>query len=291
MDANSIRNFVADKLDESSAWRSLKAQDFPDDQRNATSAIALAAAAARVRGLQVDPPDPDLPEGMQNILHLARALDCSDPWAEMPWGTEASTMAGRYGFGAVSVPSGGVPVHETVDTIDPFLSALYEAMLDDLESYADDDELVLSPALAGLLGADRVDDDGDGVAARELRLIVRHLIEDRRRDDLTRKVAHLDRIGQLVAAVRDTAIAEVALDDSIQSGPRGVSRFPNTRKQLELAVGAYAAVTGRQLDACFDLAAGSTMTHLGRVRGKATEALDELVRELNSPLVSRDAAA
>ena len=127
MDANSVRDFIADKLEESQQWRTWKAEDYPDDLRNRTSAKALSAAAARVRGYQVDPPDPDLPEGMRSILRLARELDCNDPYADLPWGDEASRVAGRYGFTS-ELNFGEVPPAEMPEMIDLFTERIYRAM-------------------------------------------------------------------------------------------------------------------------------------------------------------------
>ena len=127
MDANSVRDFIADKLEESQQWRTWKAEEYPDDLRNHTSARALAVAAARIRAYQVDPPDAALPNGMRSILQLAREVDCNDPYTDLPWGDETSRIAGRYGFTS-ELNFGEVPPAEMPDVIDLFTERLYRAM-------------------------------------------------------------------------------------------------------------------------------------------------------------------
>jgi hypothetical protein len=91
-----MRDWIAELLDSQSSWRTLKAQEWPDDLRNRRSSDALAAAAEYVRNLE---------EPNQALYLFGEFLQLMDDEAEQQgFAIEAATfvggssIAGRFFF-------------------------------------------------------------------------------------------------------------------------------------------------------------------------------------------------
>jgi hypothetical protein len=269
---NEVRSWLAFRFEEVARWRETKAAEYPDDERNAHSALALKAAAQYVR--TADPRS----HGLVRVTRIVEAahqsgLDLLKPaFATAPFpGLESQRAAGRFGFD--NLPA----MPDTMDH-EEFLDDLARAIVRDLNERLF--ELEKDSPLAKLLRA-----DGPTVTpidptltrltelAETTREAHERYVRDRRHDQLSA-------ISTLIANMRDVALAEADDKGSLQGlGPK---TFPQTRLQLKLAVDSYSAETGRELVAVTELASGTTMTSAMRVIGGATDALEELLREVAS---------
>ncbi len=88
-----IREMLASSCESSAHWRTGKIEQYPDDVRNRTSAVALKQAARDIAGLPDDDP---------RLRHLADvvAVNVGDGWSENnDYAEEESRLIGRHGFG------------------------------------------------------------------------------------------------------------------------------------------------------------------------------------------------
>jgi len=86
---------LGEYFEEQARWRDRKADEYPDDDRNAQSAAALRDLAAYARAL----PDDD-----RTIRRITRALR---PAGELVPGEESAQFASRFGFGYTPASLGG----------------------------------------------------------------------------------------------------------------------------------------------------------------------------------------
>jgi hypothetical protein len=113
------RLYLAVKCEDSAEWRRMKAEQYPDDVRNLSCALALEAAAVEIRALPGDDPQ---------LAHLADVLD--DVWQVddddlvSALFEEWDRLIGRHGF-AFS------------DSTSSLLGALSEGAWEKLYSYAE----------------------------------------------------------------------------------------------------------------------------------------------------------
>jgi hypothetical protein len=272
---NEIRSWLGFRLDEVARWRETKAAEYPDDERNEHSAIALHSASQYVRTV-----DPSRSHGLVRVARIVEAahqsgIDLLQPhFASAPLpGVESQRVASRFGFD--NHPG-------TPDAMDheEFLSELARAMIRDLQERLF--ELEKDSPLAKLLKA-----EGSPAAAAdpavalldELGNVIR---ETQATYERNRRHDQLAAISGLVVKVRDVALVEADPNGLLQG--LGPQTFPQTRMELKIAVSSYIAENGRELPASTELATGSTMTSAMKVVGGATDALEELVREVTSRL-------
>lgn len=270
---NEVRSWLGFRLDDAARWRETKAAEYPDDERNAHSAAALHGAAQYVRTA-----DASKSHGLIRLTRIVEAahqsgIDLLQPaFASAPLpGLESQRAAGRFGFD--NVPG-------TPDAMDheEFLSELAPAILRDLHERLF--ELDKDSPLAKLLKAETISAAPADPAVALLTDLAELARETRAVHERERRHDRLAEISQLVVRVRDVALAEADPNGSLQGlGPR---TFPQTRMQLRLAVASYEAETGRELPASTELATGSTMTSAMKVVGGATDALEELLREVTT---------
>lgn len=270
---NEVRAWLGFRLDDVARWRETKAAEYPDDERNAHSAVALHGAAQYVRTA-----DASKSHGLIGLTRLVEAahqsgVDLLQPaFASAPLpGLESQRTASRFGFD--NAPG-------TPDAMDheEFLSELARAIRRDLHERLF--ELDKDSPLAKLLNAEMTStapaDPAVGLLA-ELVEFVRNAQVTRERH---RRHDRLAEISQLVVKVRDVALAEGDPNGSLQG--LGLNTFPQTRMQLKIAVASYHAETRRELPASDELATGSTMTSTMKVIGGATDALEELLSEVTA---------
>ena len=90
--AMTMRDFLIGKLESCANWRARKAEEYPDDPRNACAAAALEAAAREVRAM------------LSEDLRLARLewlAGTEDADADAYWLEEAYRIISRHGFDRV----------------------------------------------------------------------------------------------------------------------------------------------------------------------------------------------
>ncbi len=147
-------------------------------------------------------------------------------------------------------------------------------------------------ALAGLVAVRQARSfHGDDVRDRELARKAeaaefdREAAERQRQYDQereARRLTQVQRVSDMVAMVRDAAIADA--DVNPQGGGRIITHargtYWNARKQLETEIAIYFAIAGRELPACREVASGAASMTLTTVRGDATSAFEELGREV-----------
>jgi hypothetical protein len=85
-----MKELIARYLDGQAAWREAKADEYPEDERNARSALALSQLAQHVRCLPDD--DPRIAELAR--IHSTHGLDVFRPCEA------ANRLISRYGFNA-----------------------------------------------------------------------------------------------------------------------------------------------------------------------------------------------
>jgi hypothetical protein len=270
---NEIRSWLGFRLDEVARWRETKAAEYPDDERNERSAIALHSASQYVRTV-----DPSKSHGLVRVARIVEAahqsgIDLLQPhFASAPLpGVESQRVASRLGFdnhpGALDAME-----HEE------FLSDLAHAMIRDLHERLF--ELEKDSPLAKLLRAESTPASSPDPAVVLLDDLANLIRETQAAYERNRRHDRLAAISGLVVKVRDVALAEADPNGSLQG--LGPQTFPQTRMELKIAVSSYISESGRELPASIELAMGSTMTSAMKVVGSATDALEELVREVTS---------
>jgi hypothetical protein len=119
-----MRAWLAEALMASAAWRQGKKAEYPNDERNLNSMVALHSAASYVRqkhGL-----------GMSQMLELyAACVEVEFPLVTYP-GPQSERVAGRYGFDRVTPPLDD-PSHTQL------LCDVFVASLEDLRDALEDD--------------------------------------------------------------------------------------------------------------------------------------------------------
>ncbi len=90
LDVSFVRANLATEAEGSADWRRQKAEEHPDDARNAQSAAALERAAAEVAKLPDDDP---------RLLRLAQILSTDDDDLRGDYLDEESRLLSRHGFG------------------------------------------------------------------------------------------------------------------------------------------------------------------------------------------------
>jgi len=89
---SAYRDWIAEMLESQSSWRARKAEEWPDDSRNARSSAALSAAAKFVRDM-----DPEHP-AVRQFAELGKVLDAEGLNGD-PETITATYAAGRFFFG------------------------------------------------------------------------------------------------------------------------------------------------------------------------------------------------
>jgi hypothetical protein len=92
------RFYLVQHLESSAEWRSRKAEEFPGDERNAQSAVALSAAARDVASL----PDSDPRLARLDRFYKVNDEDATDALVEVE-----SLLIGRHGFGPKATQTTG----------------------------------------------------------------------------------------------------------------------------------------------------------------------------------------
>jgi hypothetical protein len=270
---NEVRSWLGFRLDDVARWRETKAAEYGDDERNAHSAVALHGAAQYVRTV-----DPSKGHGLVRVTRIVEAahqsgVDLLKPaFASAPLpGLESQRVASRFGFD-------NLPAAPDAMDHEEFLSELANAILRDLHERLF--ELDKNSPLAKLLKAESAPAAPADAGVALLTDLADLIRESQAAYERTRRHDRLAEISNLVVKVRDVALAEADPNGSLQGlGPR---TFPQTRMQLKIAVASYMAETGLELPASTELATGSTMTVAMKVVGGATDALEELLREVAS---------
>ena len=270
---SSIKDTIAEGIRWQANWRAEKAAEYPDDERNAQSAVALHGAAQYVRTV-----DPSKSHGLIRVTRIVEAahqsgIDLLEPaFASAPFpGLESQRVASKFGFD-------NVPGRADAMDHEEFLSDLGNGILRDLHERLF--ELDRDSPLTKLLQAEIVPATPADPAVGLLNDLVSAIRDAQAAQECSRRHDLLTAISILVAKVRDVALAEADPNGSLQG--LGLRTFPQTRMQLSIAVATYTAETGRELPASTELATGSTMTSSMKVVGGATDALEELLREVTS---------
>jgi hypothetical protein len=134
---NAYSAWLAEVLESQAHWRSLKAEDWPDDERNARSSRALTAAAEYARGLDDSSP-PVRP--FVKLSELARACGMTGEPEHVIGGAE---VAGRFWFQTERE----LPREPQTHDFDRLIAKMHQSTL---ESYD----------IAVLVPGDDLDDDG-----------------------------------------------------------------------------------------------------------------------------------
>jgi len=274
LQVNEVRSWLGLRLDEVARWREAKAGEYPDDERNRHSALALHGVAQYVRTI-----DQSKSHGLMRVTRIVEAahqsgLDLLAPtFASAPLpGFESQRVTSRFGFD--NLPGApGVMAHEE------FLSEFASAILRDLRERQF--ELEKDSPLAKLLRAEIA----AATPADPSLALLTDVAELLRESDVaarrTRQHDRLAEVSRLVARVRDVGLVEAAENGSLQGGI-AARTFPQTRMQLQIAIASYTAETSRELPAALELATGSTMIAAMKVVGGATDAFQELLLEAES---------
>lgn len=111
-----LQAWIAEVLESQASWRRSKAEEYPDDLRNARSAAMLEEVAESVRELE----DPDASPGMRGFS----AFDAMVEAPELESLVHAGYRTGRFGFDNTAKPA-------------DFEEALSDLLDDSIESWAD----------------------------------------------------------------------------------------------------------------------------------------------------------
>ena len=119
-DFTAAREWLQSTLEGSAEWRARKAEEYPDDQRNASSAAALAQAAQDVAAMADDDP---------RLSSLGRLYEISDDEAMSDYATEENLHISRHGFDNPAATTdellgalGQAADRATIDSLDARLS-------------------------------------------------------------------------------------------------------------------------------------------------------------------------
>jgi len=132
-----VRTALADFFDAQARWREGRAEEYPDDTRNAISAVALTDLAQYVRNL------PDFDSRLQALAGVAQFVMPTD--VLMP-GEEATRIASRHGFYRPTDPDWRAESES--DLLDRFVTACQHA-----SSTFDDEQLEEAATSEGALDA------------------------------------------------------------------------------------------------------------------------------------------
>jgi hypothetical protein len=96
-----VRADLAEKVDNQANWRSMIAEEYPDDPRNHRAENCLRELAGYVRGLPDDDPR------LMRAAAMAASIG-GDVWMVIGSGEESQYVLGRYGFHKETGPSDGL---------------------------------------------------------------------------------------------------------------------------------------------------------------------------------------
>ncbi len=215
------QRWLVDTLEETAVWRDDKAREYPDDPRNARSAVSLRIAATYIRMRE-----------SAGVIQIAGLVDeCLASGIDLVGtpgfpGSESERAAGRYGFDRYSEIPGPEDHEELLDTV-------YEAILRDLR----DNELTPDSPLARRLAESDLQPPPHGVTAdRETALKIERLRE-------------LSKVADLLIEISDTARLEAGADGRLPILHQP-TRLPLLRRRLSVALAASRALGAPALEQC-----------------------------------------